>query len=345
MWRLEYPWVLLAAPLAWVAYRYLPPYVQGRTALRVPFFSQMAQVTGKAPTNPGVQIRRAQLWLSVAVWLLVTLAVARPQWVEPPLTHSEPMRDILLAVDISQSMDTRDFRDAAGRVTSRWDAVRLVVGDFIEQRKSDRLGLIVFGSGAYPQAPLTKDHQALRLLLDQTAVGMAGPNTALGDAIGLGIRMLDQAKEQEKVLILLTDGNDTGSAVPPERAAALAQEHKVTVHTIGIGNPDARGDDRVDFTALQDIAKEAGGQFFRAQDLNSLKDVYATLDRITPQEVRTLTHQPKHEYFWIPVGLAMLLLTLWNGLCGVRDWRSRHADARPAESGNLDSKGGSWKST
>src|SRR5690606_27106825 len=149
----------------------------------------------------------------------------------------------------------------------------------------DRLGLIVFGTGAYPQAPLTRDHAALRLPLRHTAVGTAGPNTALGDALGLGIRMLDHARERDKVLILLTDGNDTASAVPPARAAELAARHQVVVHTIGIGDPAASGEDRVDFDALRDIARIAGGRFFRAHDRASLQEVYATLDRITPHEV------------------------------------------------------------
>ncbi|WP_376843580.1 vWA domain-containing protein [Bordetella pertussis] len=328
MWRLEYPWLLAAAPLALAAYRWLPAYVQGRQALRLPFFDAMATLTGKSPTRPGVQRGRAQLWLNVAVWLLLALALARPQWVEPPLTHVEPMRDILLVVDISQSMDSEDFRDAQGRPASRWQAVQAVVGDFIDKRPDDRLGLIVFGAGAYPQAPLTRDHAALRLLLQRTAVGMAGPNTALGDAIGLGIRMLDHAGERDKILILLTDGNDTASAVPPARAAELAAQHRVVVHTIGIGDPAASGEDRVDFDALRDIARIAGGRFFRARDQASLQEVYATLDRITPHEVRTLRHQPKREDFWMPLGAALALLALWHGGAALAAWRSGRPDRR-----------------
>ncbi len=318
MWRLEYPWLLAAAPLAWLAYRWLPPYMQARSALRTPFFDSMARLTGRAPTRPGVQAGRGQLWVNGAVWLLLVLGLARPQWIEPPLTHTEPMRDILLAVDISQSMDSTDFQDANGQPATRWQAVRKVVADFIAKRPDDRLGLIVFGTGAYPQAPLTRDHAALSMLLDQTAVGMAGPNTAIGDAIGLGIRMLDKARERDKVMILLTDGNDTGSAVPPPRAAQLASAHHIVVHTIGIGDPQASGENRVDFEALQSIANTTGGRFFRATDQAALQAVYQTLDQMTPQEVKTLRHQPKHDYFWIPLAAALGLLALWHAVGAMR---------------------------
>src|SRR5690606_37026697 len=179
----------------------------------------------------------------------------------------------------------------------------------------------------------------LRLLLDQTAVGMAGPNTAIGDAIGLGIRMLDRAGERDKVLILLTDGNDTGSAVPPPRAAALAAQHDVTVHTIGIGDPEAGGEHRVDYDAWREIARTAGGQFFLAQDGAALQDVYATLDRITPRDVKTLRHQPKRDYFWVPLGLALCLLGLWHGAAALATWRS----GRLADSGKAQgAKEGAW---
>ncbi|CAM3974359.1 VWFA domain-containing protein [Bordetella tumbae] len=324
MWRLEYPWLFLLVPLGVLAYRALPAYLQTRQALRLPFFDTMATLTGKSPTRPGVRDRRGQLVLNIVVWLLMVLALTRPQWVEPPLTHTEPMRDILLAVDISQSMDSTDFRDPQNRPVSRWDAVKSVVSDFVDKRPDDRLGLIVFGTGAYPQAPLTRDHASLHFLLDQAAVGMAGPHTAIGDAIGLGIRMLDKADERDKVLILLTDGNDTGSAIPPDRAAALAARHHVTVHTIGIGDPQATGEERVDFDALREIARTAGGKFFSANDVNALREVYATLDRITPKEVKSLSHQPKRDYFWIPLGLALCLLLLWHCIAALGAWRGVH---------------------
>jgi Ca-activated chloride channel family protein len=152
------------------------------------------------------------------------------------------------------------------------------------------------------------------LLLDEAGVGMAGPNTALGDAIGLTIKLLAAAKEQEKVLILLTDGNDTGSAITPEHAARLAREHGIVVHAIGIGDPAATGEDKVDLHTLQVIARTTGGRFFRADDRAALQQVYATLDQITPHNVTTLSHQPRRDLFVWPLGAALAVLLLGQGL-------------------------------
>ena len=187
-----------------------------------------------------------------------------------------------------------------------------MVQGFIDKRKDDRLGLIVFGTGAYPQAPLTLDHASLSLLLADTGIGMAGPNTAIGDAIGLSLKLLDQAHEQEKVLILLTDGNDTSSAITPDHAAEMAANKGVIIHTIGIGDPSASGEAKVNLSALEQIAKTTGGQFFRAEDRNALDQVYATLDRLTPHQVKTLSHQPQRELFYWPLGAAVTLLGLYH---------------------------------
>ncbi|EJT84019.1 hypothetical protein PPS11_26956 [Pseudomonas putida S11] len=226
--------------------------------------------------------RRWQTVLNLVVWALLTAACARPVWVEQAIEHNQPVRDMMLAIDISQSMETRDYTAADGTRSDRLSVVRDVVRDFITRRKDDRIGLIVFGTGAYPQAPLTLDHASLQLLLDQVGIGMAGPNTALGDAIGLSIKLFAQAHEQDKVLILLTDGNDTGSAITPAHAAQLAKAQGIVIHTIGIGDPQASGEAKVDLGLLQDIARQTGGRFFRADDRDALQQVYATLDSITP---------------------------------------------------------------
>lgn len=309
MWQFDYPWVFVLLVLAWPAYRYLPEYRESRSALRVPFFAAMSRSVGQTPGTHSAGGGRWQLVLNLFVWGLLIAACARPVFVERPIEHEQPIRDLMLAIDISQSMETADYTDANGRQVDRLSAVKTVVREFIERRKDDRIGLIVFGTGAYPQAPLTLDHASLLVLLDEVGIGMAGPNTALGDAIGLTIKLLDHTQEQEKVLILLTDGNDTGSAITPDHSASMARNRDITVHTIGIGDPQASGEAKVDLQALEDIAQATGGQFFRADDRGALQAVYTTLDRITPHKVKTLSHQPKKDLFWWPLGAAMLLLT------------------------------------
>ncbi len=312
MWQLDYPWLLLLLPLPWLAYRYLPAYNEARSAVRVPFFSAMSRAVGEAPSNVGSRRNTWQLLLNVLVWALILLATARPVFVEKPIERQQPVRDLMLAIDLSQSMETEDFSNANGEKINRLAAVKEVVQGFIDKRKDDRLGLIVFGSGAYPQAPLTLDHASLSLLLADTGIGMAGPNTAIGDAIGLSLKLLDKAHEQEKVLILLTDGNDTSSAITPDHAAEMAANKGVIIHTIGIGDPSASGEAKVNLSALEQIAKTTGGQFFRAEDRNALDQVYSTLDRLTPHQVKTLSHQPQRELFYWPLGAAVALLALYH---------------------------------
>ncbi|MDZ4021098.1 vWA domain-containing protein [Pseudomonas sichuanensis] len=314
MWRFDYPWVFLLLPLAWLAYRWLRPYHEARSALRVPFFTALRQALGQGPGSSTVNAGGWQLLLNELAWVLLLVACARPVLVEQPIRHVQPSRDLMLAIDISQSMQAKDYSGADGQRSDRLTAVKAVVRDFIARREGDRIGLILFGSGAYPQAPLTLDHASLQLLLDEAGVGMAGPNTALGDAIGLTIKLLEAAKEQEKVLILLTDGNDTGSAITPEHAARLAREHGIVVHAIGIGDPAATGEDKVDLHTLQVIAQTTGGRFFRADDRTALQQVYATLDQITPHDVTTLSHQPRRDLFVWPLGAALAVLLLGQGL-------------------------------
>lgn len=312
MWQIDYPWLLLLLPLPWLAYRYLPEYRETRSAVRVPFFMGMSQAVGGVPSAHGARSNRSQLLLNLMVWALLVIAVARPVWVEKPIERHQPVRDLMLAIDISQSMQTQDFSDAAGQKIDRLTAVKQVVQAFIQQRKDDRIGLILFGSGAYPQAPLTLDHASLSLLLDDSGIGMAGPNTALGDAIGLGLKLLDQANEPQKVLILLTDGNDTSSAIAPDHAADMAAAKGVVIHTIGIGDPQASGEAKVDLSVLQDIATTTGGHYFRAEDRDSLSQVYTTLDNLPPHQIVTLSHQPKRDLFWWPLCAALTLLALYH---------------------------------
>lgn len=331
MWQFDYPWALLLLPLVLLGLRYLSPYREARSAVRVPFFAAMSRAAGQTPAASGAGGNAWQLALNLLVWALLVVACARPVLVEKPIEREQPVRDLMLAIDISQSMDTADYNNAAGQKVDRLSAVKEVVQGFIDKRQDDRLGLIVFGTGAYPQAPLTLDHASLQLLLEEIASGMAGPNTAIGDAIGLTIKMLDKAEEQDKVLILLTDGNDTGSAITPEHAAQMAADKGIVVHTIGIGDPAATGESKVDLSILQSISRITGGQFFRADDRAALDEVYATLDRITPHKLHKLSHQPKRDLFWWPLGAALLALALYQVLAALRGRLARARAPAPVQ--------------
>jgi Ca-activated chloride channel family protein len=311
MLEFEFPWGLLALPLPLLAWLLLPPYRETMPAVRVPFFGQLARLSRQEPSVGAVVMRKnwPQRVLAPVAWALLVGALARPVWVEPPIEHIEPTRDLMLAIDLSQSMEARDFVDASGRRLDRLQAVKQVVNGFIDRRTNDRIGLIVFGATAFPQAPLTLDHASVKALLDEARIGMAGPQTALGDAIGVAVRMTAHSQAKEKVLILLTDGNDTASRLPPERAAEVAKERGLIVHTIGIGDPNARGEDKVDLGMLQRLAAATGGQSFRGENLAGLESIYATLDRLTPDKVKRQSHRPKRELFYLPLlAVAALLL-------------------------------------
>ncbi len=318
--ELGWPLALLALPLPILVWLLLPAHRERFESVRIPFFEQVAAATGLAPRRGSAVLRRTLLqWiLAPLAWALVVLALARPEWVEPPLHRTETARDLLLAVDLSQSMETRDFASRDGGRLDRLAAVKLVLGDFIARRDGDRLGLVVFGDAAYLQAPFTRDLKACRALLDETSIGMAGTHTMLGDAIGLGIRMFEASEATHRVLVLLTDGNDTGSKVPPEKAAQLAAERKVTVYTVGIGDPAATGEARVDREALRRIAAATGGRSYVAEDRERLAGIYAELDRIEPRELQAASFRPRRPLFHWPLGAATVLIFAFYALMTVR---------------------------
>jgi len=310
VYRLEYPWLLALLPLPLIVYWLLPPYKEEQTSLRLSFFSYISSAIGIEP-QPGAVVPKTswlQKILAPVCWGLVILALARPQRVEPPIQKIQPGRDVMLALDISKSMETPDFRSPDGKRLRRVDAVKQVVTGFIRKRKNDRIGLIVFGQAAYPVTPFTLDHDACIKILSQTDAGMAGPQTMIGDAIGLAIKQFDNSDAKQRVLILLTDGNDTGSRMPPKKAAEIASQHRITIHVVGIGDPHATGEDKVDYAALAGIAKTTGGQLFHGQSRDELEKAYATLDAITPQNFKTLSYQPRSELFMFPLGATVLLL-------------------------------------
>jgi Ca-activated chloride channel family protein len=316
MLTFAYPWLLALLPLPWLLRRWLPDYREAREALLVPRLARIARLTGQRP-GEGAAVQRGtwtrELVLGL-VWLCVVAALARPQRILPPVTRTVPVRDMLLAVDLSGSMQTKDFTDAGGKKVDRLTAVKQVLDDFLSRRQGDRVGLIFFGNAAFVQAPFTEDLDVCRQLLGEAQVGMAGPKTAIGDAIGLAVHVFEESKTPERVLIVLTDGNDTGSQVPPQEAARVARDRKITIHTVAVGDPKAAGEEALDEQALKDVAKDTGGTYAFAADRAALQKVYDELDRLQTRQAETVSHRPRVDLFAWPLALGLLLTMAYHGL-------------------------------
>lgn len=319
MLELAYPLLLALLPLPWLVTRILPAHRERVAAIRVPFFAAITSAAGIHVGEGSVVRRRSRirfLILSLA-WILLVFALAKPQWVGEAITRTEAARDVMLAIDVSGSMDYVDFdNDGEEQKIRRLDAVQQVVDEFVASREQDRVGLIVFGSKAFLQLPFTRDLETARQMVALMEVGIAGPRTAIGDAIGLSIRSFEDSAIQQRLLILLTDGNDTASQMTPINAAAIAKTHGVEIFTIGVGDPEATGEDRVDFSVLQDISSRTGGQFFQANNVSALKGIYRRIDDLVPSEVKTQTWRPRQSLVHWPLAIiAMLgLITVLTGL-------------------------------
>jgi Ca-activated chloride channel family protein len=309
MIQLGLPWALILLPLPLLVWRFAPPHREQVVGVRFPFFRRITEAANAQPRPGAVVLSRSRLQMGAAicVWALIVLALTQPQRVGAPIERVKAARDVVLAIDISGSMDTRDFKRADGGRLQRLDAVKQVVAEFIAGRDGDRLGLIVFGSKAYVQAPLTEDRDTILALLNRTEVGMAGPHTALGDAIGLAIRTFEVSKIEQRLLILLSDGSDTASAMSPVSAAEIAASKGVEIYTVGVGDPDASGENRVDLKALYDIARRTNGAYFFAADTEALTEVYSRIDALTPRKTETLSYRPRQSLAHWPLGIAVLI--------------------------------------
>jgi Ca-activated chloride channel family protein len=308
MFELAHPWLLAALPLPLFAWRFLPAYQERESSVRVPFLSVIAEATGTEPRRGGVVLRRnlLQIVLAPLIWCALVVALAGPQIVEPPIVKTESARDLMLAVDLSGSMDTRDMFDADGERITRMDATIEVIDAFIERREGDRIGMVVFGTDAFVQTPFTTDYDLIRSQLAQLEAGMAGPQTVIGDGIGLSIRAFEASQAEDKVLVLLTDGADTGSKVPPARAAEIAAGANITIHAIAMGDPDAVGAAALDLETTDAIAAETGGTSFLAEDRDALDEVYRQIDALTPEELETTSYRPTRPLYHWPLAFALL---------------------------------------
>jgi Ca-activated chloride channel family protein len=312
---IAWPWLLLLAPVPWLLRYLLPASPSGDLqALRVPWFSAVAG--GKA----GWMRRPLLALVATLVWLLLVLAASRPQWIGEIESLPVTGRDLLLAVDISGSMDTQDMVLNKTAV-NRLKVVKKVAGEFIQRRHGDRVGLILFGSRAYLQTPLTFDTQTTATLLDESEIGLAGRETAIGDAIGLAVKRLRDDAAADRVLVLLTDGANTSGEVQPLQASGFAARDGLTVYTVGVGademmvqdffgsrvvNPSAD----LDEDTLRAIADQTGGRYFRARDAESLEKIYEILDELEPVESDVETIRPVDELFYWPMGIAYILALL-----------------------------------
>ena len=326
MFEFAWPWLLLLLPLPILAWWLLPPFRARQASVQVPFFERLAAATGQTPQRGALVLQRrvVQMIVAALIWILVIAALARPQWVGDPVTRELSARDLILAIDISGSMDQRDFRTANGEMLTRLEGVKRVINEFIARRRGDRVALILFGTRPYVQVPFTQDLQTAQELLEQAQVGMAGQQTAIGDTIGLAIKTFAGSSAKQKLVILLTDGNDTASRVPPEHAADIARQNEVAIYTVGVGDPAASGENRVDLSVLQAVAATTGGHFFRAEDGAQLQAIYADIDRLAPAKLQTLSWRPKLPLFQWPLGAAVILsLSLWLVLLLGSEWSRR----------------------
>ena len=309
-------WVFILLPLPFLVRLLLPPApVKGNAALRIPFFKHLqTNLDTSRKANP--MLRLLLILLAVIAWCFLIIAAARPQLVGDTIRQSISGRSLMMAVDISGSMQIPDMV-LNGRTVTRLTAVKAVASNFIKKREGDRIGLILFGTQAYLQAPLTFDRKTVNILLNEAELGLAGRETAMGDAIGLAIKRLRKEPEKNRVLILLTDGANTAGNVEPLKAADLAAQEKVKIYTIGVGADErviqtpfgsqvVRGND-LDEPTLKAIAEKTNGKYFRARDVQGLLKIYAILDKLEPVSKDELSYRPITELYYYPLAIALLL--------------------------------------
>ncbi len=338
---IEFGWswffYLLPLPLlAWL----LPRANRQEAALKTPSFNRLKRLSAELEPQSSRMLWRS---LVVLLWLALIIAGSQPKWVGDAITLPSSGRDLLLAVDISGSMGTEDMR-LSGQMVTRLAAVKAVVGEFVERRRGDRLGLILFGSQAYLQAPLTFDRKTINTLLMETPLGIAGGKTAIGDAIGLSVKRLLDRPAANRVLILLTDGVNNVGEVSPIQAAKLAAQEGITIYTIGFGademevsgllfnrtvNPSAE----LDTETLTEIAGLTGGLYQRARSTAELASIYLALDELEPIEVEQETYRPEKSLFFWPLGGALVLSLFVAGF-----WLLRTALAERAFSSRDDAE-------
>ena len=321
MLQLVWPWMLAALGAPFVVARVVPraPDAPG-APVRVPYFEEALGWSGR-PAGPGPRFRQV---VALLAWCALVLAAARPQWVGDPVPLPVRGRDLMLALDLSGSMREQDMKSRLGFET-RVGAVKRVAGDFAMRRTGDRVGLILFGSRAYLQAPLTLDLDTVSEMISEAVLGLAGEQTAIGDAIGLAVKRLRGRPAENRVLVLLTDGTDTASEVDPLAAAHFAADEGITIYAVGVGADEAaanrwfgalraRARTALDESTLQAIARATGGRYFRARDTVELEEIYRLIDALEPVGGDDEMFRPTRELFHWPLALStgLFVLAAWT---------------------------------
>lgn len=321
MFELAWPASILLLPLPWLLRWLLPPAKRPEAALQIGFMTRLQRLDASQPSRPHPARRTAPL---ILIWLLLVFASARPQLLGAPLPPPSSGRDMMLAVDLSASMDTRDLT-LDDKPANRLSVVQHWLDSLIEQRSGDRIGLILFGTRAYVQSPLTYDLDSVRQWLDEAFIGLAGRDTAIGDAIGLAIKRLMAQPANSRVLLLVTDGANTTGGISPVQAARLAADEHIRIFTIGVGaeskgnndlmsllegNADPASD--LDEATLQEIANVTDGAYFRVRDSASLAAAVQRIEQLEPSlRSGPASRKALPLYHW-PLAAALLISLLWS---------------------------------
>ena len=332
MLQLVWPWMLAVVVAPFAVARVVPraPDVAG-APIRIPYFEEALAWSGR-PAGSGPRLRQV---IALFAWCALVLAAARPQWVGDPAPLPVRGRDLMLALDLSGSMREQDMKSGAG-FEARIDVVKRVAGDFVARRTGDRIGLVLFGTRAYLQAPFTLDLDTVSEMIAETVLGLAGEQTAVGDAIGLAVKRLRERPMERRVLVLLTDGADTASEVDPLAAARFAAEEGITIYAVGVGADEEaaarwfgagrmRTRSALDESTLQTVASMTGGRYFRARDTAELEEIYRLIDVLEPTGGDDEVFRPTRELFHWPLGVSALLFTL-AALIGASPLRATFVD-------------------
>lgn len=326
MINIEYPWFLALIILPVLMYWIFPRAKEDKQlALKTPFFDQLESQMGGSLEHNFKRANYFKYLLSI-IWILLIISGSGIQWLGKPVSLPQSGRDLMMAIDLSGSMAIEDMKKPNGKMESRFDLVMRVANDFLDTRKGDRVGLILFGTRAYLQTPLTFDIPTVKKMLDDSSIALPGPQTAIGDAIGLAVKKLKDYPGDSKALVLLTDGENNSGALQPMQAAEIAKQNGIRIYTIGLGGGQmmiqttfgqrlVNTSEDLDTTVLEKIAKMTGGKYFRAQNSGDLQSVYKAIDKLEPIESdKTVVRPITYLYPWtlgVALFLSFIIVVIW----------------------------------